>query len=459
VARFQRTTKKLAQRINLNYFKRPHPLRRWRFLLALGLPAAAMLWLGWHGVARDNKVYSSGSLSSSHAVLATECGVCHVTQAGAFREHANDQACLACHDGPIHHASQTFTPSCDSCHAEHRGPIRLAASSDRNCTQCHADLQVRGGPSAYERIIEGFDARHPQIRVLRAGKGDPGTIKLNHFLHMKPIRVDPNRPTTQLECEDCHRTPAVNEPWRFAEARLGIAPAAPKPEPLAPAPTRALMAPPRYATTCAACHLLTVDKRFQDDEVVPHDTPEVIHAFLVKRFTSYIGDHPAELRVMRELDRNVTGRPVPASVRVLAPARWVAERTAEAEELLWRKTCKQCHALNFPPGASLPQVAPSNITRRWMLHAVFNHETHRMMTCVSCHAGATTSEATSDVLLPGIATCQGCHHSGEDAAESRCFECHTYHDWSKEKPVKGRFAFHNLLRGSVSRAGEPSQVK
>ncbi|MBI3670167.1 MAG: hypothetical protein HY237_10355 [Acidobacteria bacterium] len=459
MGRFQRTTRKLAQRINLNYFERPHPLRRWRLLLSLALPAAAVLWLGWHGAARDNRVYSSGALSSAHAVLAAECGLCHISRAGVFREHANDQACLACHDGPIHHANQTFTPSCASCHAEHRGPVRLAAISDRNCTQCHANLQARSGPPAYERIIEGFSARHPQIGVLRTGKGDPGTIKLNHMLHMKPIRVGPNGPITQLECEDCHRTPAMNEPWRFAETKPAITPAAAKPDPLAPAPTRALMTPPKYAKTCAACHLLTFDRRFQDNEVVPHDTPEVIHGFLVKKFAAYVAAHPLELRVVREPDRSVTGRPVPASVRVLTPLQWVAERTAEAEELLWRKTCKQCHALHFPSGAALPQVASSNITVRWMPQAVFDHEKHRMMTCVSCHAGADTSQATSDVLLPGIATCRSCHHPGEDAAGARCFECHTYHDWSKEKSVKGRYAFHNLLGVSAARAGEPSQAK
>jgi len=42
----KRTTKKLAQRIDLNYFKRPHPFRQWRFWLSVCIPAAAILWLG-----------------------------------------------------------------------------------------------------------------------------------------------------------------------------------------------------------------------------------------------------------------------------------------------------------------------------------------------------------------------------------------------------------------------------
>src|SRR2546425_12439836 len=57
---------------------------------------------------------------------------------------------------------------------------------------------------------------------------------------------------------------------------------------------------------------------------------------------------------------------------------------------------------------------------------------------------------TSDVLLPGIQNCRQCHRPGLDAAESRCFECHTYHDWSKEKPVKGRFTSQEVLHGTAT---------
>ena len=33
---------------------------------------------------------------------------------------------------------------------------------------------------------------------------------------------------------------------------------------------------------------------------------------------------------------------------------------------------------------------------------------------------------------------------GPDAAEARCFECHAYHDWSKEKPVVGKYSLKQL---------------
>ena len=77
-----RTTKKLAQRIDLNYFKRPTRLKRAKFWLSVGLPALALVWIGWIGVARDSRVYSSGRMSEAHAVLEAQCAACHVKTAG-----------------------------------------------------------------------------------------------------------------------------------------------------------------------------------------------------------------------------------------------------------------------------------------------------------------------------------------------------------------------------------------
>ncbi len=453
--RTPRTTKKLAQRIDLNYFKRPHPLRRWRFLLSVGLPALAVFWLAWYGVTRNNQVYSSGRMSRAHAVLTAQCADCHVKETGTFRAEASDHACLACHDGPIHHANQVFTPDCSSCHREHRGPVRLAATSDASCTQCHASLATRGAPTQFAHDIEGFATRHPEFAAVQPGSTDPGTIKLNHSVHMKLNLRGPDG-LVQLDCSDCHRAPAVNQPWRYGLAQFQAVSAAPQPDPLFGAPTRAYMAPVSYAKHCAACHPLQFDKRFA--ESAPHDTPEVVHAFVVNKFQQYIATHPAELRVVTEPNRNLPERPIQASVRLLTPPQWVAERVVEAEQLLWNKTCKQCHALNFPTSAALPVVAKSNITVRWMPHAVFDHDQHGMLTCATCHGAALTSQETADVLLPGIRTCQECHHPGAEAAESRCFECHAYHDWSKRKEVEGRFKLPELLRGSQANSREENRA-
>src|SRR5437870_11207375 len=88
-----------------------------------------------------------------------------------------------------------------------------------------------------------------------------------------------------------------------------------------PITARELMAPVRFANACAACHLLTFDKRF--DYGVPHDKPEVVHAFLVRVFREYIAAHPSEVRVLRDPNRDLTGKALPPDLRVLTPAQWV----------------------------------------------------------------------------------------------------------------------------------------
>ena len=445
-----RTTKKLAQRIDMTYFQRQHPLRRWRFLLSVALPALAVMYLAWHGVRGDRRVYSAGTLAPAHAVLTRQCAACHVTQAGFFSEQTADQKCTSCHDGAIHHAAQTFTPSCASCHAEHRGVIRLAATSDAACTQCHGNLTTRGSATQFARQIDAFADNHPEFAVLRSGRGDLGTIQLNHYRHMQPNLLGPKGPV-QMACADCHRSPAdANQTWPYSDTQTGAggAPAvAAKLDPLASSPTRAYMAAPTYERTCAACHTLQFDKALA--EGVPHDTPEVIHPFVVAKLQSYIAAHPADLRVPRDPTRDLPEKPIPSDYRVLTPPQWVAERTAEDEQLLWRKTCKQCHTLIFNNDAPLPKVAPSNITARYMPHATFDHSQHGLVSCTSCHAAATTSQQTADLLLPGIATCRACHRPGTETAESRCFECHTYHDPAQRKPAHSNFSLSDLVSSTA----------
>jgi hypothetical protein len=444
-----RTTKKLAQRIDLDYFKRPNPLRRWRFVLSVAAPVLAILWVAWYAVRSDRRVYSAGALSSAHAVLTKQCSACHVSNLGFYDKKVVDQTCLACHDGPLHHATQAFTPACATCHTDHRGAIRLAATSDSNCTQCHADLDVRESSASIARNVSNFDNNHPEFAALRSGRRDPGTIQLNHYLHLQPNLLGPNGNRVQMDCTDCHRSTAdAGGPWPYGDAtsREGTpkepAGEGPKKQAGVPAALRAYMAPATYGRTCAACHALQYDKRLTD--AVPHEKPEVIHAFVVAKLQAYIAAHPAELRVPRDPSRDLPGQPISADYRSLTPPQWVTERAAEDEQLLWRKTCKQCHTLIVGEGDALPKIAPSTITARYLPNANFDHSQHGLVDCTSCHAAARTSQQSSDVLLPGIATCRACHHSGAEAAESRCFECHTYHDPARRKTTHSNFSVADL---------------
>jgi hypothetical protein len=475
-----RTTKKLAQRIDLNYFKRPTPLKRAKFWLSVLLPLLAAVWISSHAISKDSRAYSSGRMSAPHAILEKQCASCHVQKAGFFSAKAEDQACLSCHDGPIHHTNQAFTPDCATCHVEHRGRMNIAAVSDNACATCHANLHASGPTTQYVAHIRTLGGGHPEFATLRENQRDPTTIKLNHALHLKLIRRGPTGPMVQLDCGDCHRPAAAKTPWNYSDVKY----LKPADEPArkipqngsgvisnlnsrdaaaltahGPSTGRERMAPVTFANSCASCHLLSFDKRF--DLGVPHDKPAIIHAFLKNKFQDYAAAHPSELRETRDPNRELTGRPIPPMARTLTATQWVAERTAEAEELLWRKTCRQCHELIFgsdsgsrPPqtaalreGASLPQITDAKVISMWLPHAKFDHDAHGSFTCTSCHEKALYSTDSNDLLLPGIATCQSCHAPGPDHAESRCFECHTYHDWSKRKEITPRFNFPPLQSG------------
>ncbi|HKW36128.1 MAG TPA: hypothetical protein VJN92_24205, partial [Candidatus Acidoferrum sp.] len=222
-----RTTKKLAQRIDLNYFKGPTPLKRAKFWLSLVLLLLALLWITEKSLSRDSRVYSSGRLSRAHAVLEKECSACHVRQAETFSAKAADGACLACHDGPAHHPSQTPAPSCATCHTEHRGAANLSAVRDQTCAGCHGELRISHPDTRYVTQINSFEKGHPEFVALRsvpgAPAGDPATIKLNHAIHMKPIRRGPNGTLVNLECSNCHRPTAAAPDLTYSDTRYRAA--------------------------------------------------------------------------------------------------------------------------------------------------------------------------------------------------------------------------------------------
>src|SRR5579872_4262744 len=383
-----RTTKKLAQRIDLNYFKRAYPIPRWKRMLSIAAVGLGVAWLSWGALTGRQSAFNAGPLARAHVILTNNCSFCHVP-AGGFGTQVTETACLACHNAPAHQASQTFTPVCTSCHVEHQGAFRLAATSETSCTQCHSSLKTTGRKTQFAASISSFQSGHPEFAAVRTGHApDPGTIKLSHQVHLKSDLKGPNGPV-QLQCVDCH-------------------------QPVSHAPN-APVAPVTYAQHCASCHPLVFDSRFA--EPVPHQDTRTVHDFVVRKYTG-------------------TGN----------SATWVAQRVEEAERLLWQKSCKECHVLTYPAPDARPEILKSSIPIRWMTHAKFDHNAHQLVTCTECHAQAKTSNYTADVLLPGITTCQRCHSGATTAADSRCSECHDYHDWSKAKPASSVHAIADFAR-------------
>jgi hypothetical protein len=474
-----RTAKSLAERIDLHYFKRAHGLRRWRNILAIVIPALAVLWIGGYAAAGSRKPYSAGPVSRAHAFAEMKCEVCH-TQDGrqktedgrqnmqggstsffrlppsVFRAHASDRACLTCHDAPAHTANQTTPPDCASCHVEHSGRVQLARVDEDRCVDCHGDLKTTRGIPSVATKVGRFASAHPEFAVAREGAKDPGTIKFNHAVHTKKEGVRSLTGVEVLHCTDCH-SPSPLRGFHLRASRSGGQAGAagePRTSDLGPRTSAlGLMSAANYAQNCARCHGLEFDYRIE--RPAPHDKPEVVRAAVWSALQTYIAAHPGEVGKPddpRRLPLNFPQAPEPPARNA---AEWVARRAANAERLLWRR-CEICHVRSGTVTVTVPQAQPvadsrrtvsvpvsvpafaaSNITTRWMARAAFDHTPHLMVQCADCHA-AERSQLTADVLMPKQETCATCHAPSR-GAEARCFECHQYHDWSKAHAVTPAF--------------------
>lgn len=421
-----RSAKTLAHRIDLNYFKRSRGLRRWRIGLSIAIPAAALVWVGGLAAAGSRRPYSAGPVSMAHAFAENRCEVCHPRTAPAqFRFRASDSACLSCHDAPPHVAAGVGVPqppSCATCHQEHRGRIVLAKTDDRFCLDCHRAPHPGARGSAGVVALSGaFPSGHPEFAALRNHVTNPTGLIFNHAVHLARDGIAGPKGLEHLQCDSCHRQEIAATTGRRV-LKTG------------------LMAPATYAQTCARCHPLFFDERL--DAQAPHDTPPVVRDAVRRALSAYIEEHPDDIRKSDSAVRRVPlNFPRPPEPPARTAAEWVTRRIAADERILWNKTCAECHAVDraaamprTPGVVTYPTYQPSNVARQWFTRASFDHSAHAMVTCTSCHA-ADKSTTVSDVLLPGETVCATCHAPSK-GAESRCFECHSYHDWTKAHRVQ-----------------------
>jgi hypothetical protein len=187
---------------------------------------------------------------------------------------------------------------------------------------------------------------------------------------------------------------------------------------------------------CESCHPLEFHRRIK--ERLPHDKPEVALAFARRTLTAYIAAHPNDVNLVEPaLDPKImTPHLGPAGT----PAEWIRRAMEDTETLMWRKSCIECHTPT--PQREIPKA---EIPTVWFKNAAFNHMGHQTVGCAECHGMAKDSKLTSDVLLPGIATCQACHRAESPNAATNCTECHKYHDWSKAKPIDTQRTIRELL--------------
>lgn len=478
-----------------DYFRRRR--RPWlltaAILAAMGAAAAgiAATFVWPHG----RTAYQAGPLSSPHAFLVNNCEACHtepfatarrLLPANADIRSASDAACLTCHAAGAHSPVSTqflgvnrMSGSCAACHREHRGGETIAKLEDTHCTRCHQNLQSSDGEHRFSEKITHFDSDHPEFGRWRGGPPrDPGTLKFNHKVHMdlaKSFETSPDgrnawmaaaaKRLHDLSCTACHE----------------------------PDDERKYIRPVRFEAHCGECHPITApvgDPPAKLRHPQRGQTAAVVRAELLERFWKQIAGEQKPPAAAAD-----TERPAPLN-RSLPPLtanqrERVKELGRQAEGKLFATDplaglerpqfqmasgCAYCHEeattpetrpdglptyklpglrgrwndVPFPHerfGELATRSAAAQTARdRWFPYAKFSHESHRLLDCQSCHAGAAESIKTADVLMPGIDACKQCHNRKTVGVRSDCLECHQYHDRGAEPTgLHGRLKVEEVL--------------
>lgn len=263
-------------------------------------------------------------------------------------------------------------------------------------------------------------ASHPEIRVMQREREQPGqdtaALRFNHAKHLQAEGVlGPDRQRERLDCVACHE----------------------------PESDRKHMKPIAFDRHCSRCHAnaLVFDAPRFPDQPAPHGVAmDLVRGAIRDRYTRFIHEHPRELE---DIPREATVR-IPGKFRSAPLSRvaweWVNRHTDEAERKFFEAAanCKFCHQVTTKAenGREMWVIVPTRIPRTWLRNSVFDHDGHRNLACVSCHQRAdgspvSSSESTSDVLLPTLESCKTCHgpqKQGITNARGDCVACHSYHN-------------------------------
>ena len=408
-------TKGVAQRLDLQYLSKPNRFRDFRRKLTWIAPlvALAISIPFLFGIGPTKKIFSSGPVSSSHAIFEQKCELCHSQPFS----NVQDATCMKCHDGPSHPAkvADTAKPShevrCAACHVEHRGSHNLREVSNKNCTTCHASLKENATNVhlAGVTITRFAMGKHPNF--LSEGLADLRPLKLNHAVHMPKDPKTIRGMKLPMKCTECHAT--------SANAATGG------------------MEPVTFDKNCASCHKRELEFVLPGLPVeappAPHtkDGP-LIRQFIVDTYRNLVASNPA--LAQRPLDREMTAEP--------STEAWIRKAAQKSEEYLFGSKCKYCHEYErmdgaFPVIKKVNKIAGRYVEAKpegepWLARAEFSHRAHRAVDCSSCHSSARTSTKSSDVLIAGMKDCVACHGASGTRIDN-CSECHLYHNKVKEK--------------------------
>jgi hypothetical protein len=394
-----------------------HPPIWWRTTRCLSLFAVVLVMAGFGGawIMGREPLFSNGPLAPYHANLEQGCSACHT----APFSHVQDSTCLDCHESTISYLANGHADHpafltqaerwegrpmsrCGFCHLEHRGDVPATDMDERLCTYCHSLL-----PTASGRNVSGFSEKkgsHPQFRLHRENSSDPDRIKFSHARHLGQVPIEGTggeEIKKEISCNDCH-VPDMEGKG---------------------------MLPVQYEKHCSTCHKLRTGRSQGDGDAVPHEKPEVIRSFLLRKYFETPGGID-ETRLSQLVDE-------------------------DEASLFYREggsRCVECHFVH--PGdpeadgsPGLPEIVPPEIPARWFLFSVFSHKPHTTLDCKECHfviehksgehvfgKGVEESTTAQDVLIPPLEVCVKCHQP--DQARTNCTLCHTFHPTREELALR-----------------------
>lgn len=367
-----------------------------------------------------DKAWETGEISGPHKFFGNDCKQCHQEP---FKQ-VKDTACVACHESIQHHgdpkkfveASLDVMPACQSCHKEHNGVAAIELNDQRFCGDCHVDLDQRiADPNLLN--VSDFGKDHPEFRptvmvqhlpkkIARVSLDEPSLaeqsgLKFPHDKHLTTKDGGVRSPTGRrvMVCADCH----VTEPGGYG------------------------MEPISMPENCSECHQLQFDKE-HPERVLPHGKPKEVQAVLRDFYSAValkggVKDPSAPPAVRRRPGTPLTPEMMPDAVA------WAKEQADKSISFTFgRNTCGYCHVVAKEPDESWTVKKPT-LVNQWLPKGVFHHASHETVDCVQCH-NAPESKDAKDVILPKVASCQGCH-GGETATikiPSTCIMCHQFHD-------------------------------
>jgi predicted CXXCH cytochrome family protein len=309
---------------------------------------------------------------------------------------------------------------CTGCHKEHEGASvaghRGAMPADAAlCEGCHATLQSRLADTPLRNVASWAD--HPQFRpaiVLQPTAAGPALrrqsidtrprensgLKFSHAQHLSQrngvaaMAIGLPRYAGALGCADCHTPDA--DTVGFAAITM--------------------------AGACADCHSLAFDRDGDTLRTLPHGDPAQVVGILRDFYLA---------RPLRRRPGTGGGRQI-AGFASAAPQPGPAG-TARAIAAVFSRggACSGCHAVIPPsrPGALDFSIAPVNVQQRYLPRGRFLHGRHATQRCSDCHNAAAVNDSAT-LMLPGVATCRGCHGNAKLAqpVAAKCDTCHGFHD-------------------------------